>query len=74
MLQSLAQQVAVHHDGWHAPCLVSLPSGPATARLGEITQMESSTYLERSLAMSWTKPQAEIVAVTMEVTAYVATL
>jgi hypothetical protein len=24
--------------------------------------------------MSWTKPQAEVVAVTMEVTAYVATL
>ncbi|HXE56455.1 MAG TPA: pyrroloquinoline quinone precursor peptide PqqA [Gemmatimonadales bacterium] len=25
-------------------------------------------------AMAWTKPEAEIVAVTMEVTAYVATL
>jgi len=25
-------------------------------------------------AMTWTKPEAEIVAVTMEVTAYVATL
>jgi coenzyme PQQ precursor peptide PqqA len=27
-----------------------------------------------SEAMSWTKPEAEVVAVTMEVTAYVATL
>jgi coenzyme PQQ precursor peptide PqqA len=26
------------------------------------------------ITMSWTKPEAEIVAVTMEVTAYVATL
>jgi len=31
-------------------------------------------YPEWSQAMSWTKPEAEIVAVTMEVTAYVATL
>jgi coenzyme PQQ precursor peptide PqqA len=29
---------------------------------------------KRSVPMSWTKPEAEIVAVTMEVTAYVATL
>ena len=32
----------------------------------------TSTVLE--VAMSWTKPEAEVVAVTMEVTAYVATL
>jgi hypothetical protein len=30
--------------------------------------------LLRSKQMSWTKPEAEVVAVTMEVTAYVATL
>jgi hypothetical protein len=49
-------------------------SGPAAARLGEITQVDYSLtyYLERT--MSWTKPEAEVVAVTMEVTAYVATL
>jgi len=31
------------------------------------------TIAER-ITMSWTKPEAEVVAVTMEVTAYVATL
>jgi hypothetical protein len=36
------------------------------------TSIYSSTS-ERS-TMSWTKPEAEVVAVTMEVTAYVATL
>jgi coenzyme PQQ precursor peptide PqqA len=50
-------------------------SGPAAARLGEITQVELETYsLLWSVTMSWTKPEAEVVAVTMEVTAYVATL
>ena len=32
------------------------------------------TTLEQELHMTWTKPEAEVVAVTMEVTAYVATL
>jgi coenzyme PQQ precursor peptide PqqA len=32
------------------------------------------TYHNWSGHMSWTKPEAEVVAVTMEVTAYVATL
>jgi coenzyme PQQ precursor peptide PqqA len=32
-----------------------------------------SVIAERNI-MSWTKPEAEVVAVTMEVTAYVATL
>jgi coenzyme PQQ precursor peptide PqqA len=50
-------------------------SGPAAARLGEITQVEHRfTYYLWSVTMSWTKPEAEVVAVTMEVTAYVATL
>jgi coenzyme PQQ precursor peptide PqqA len=31
-------------------------------------------YQQRGEATMWTKPEAEIVAVTMEVTAYVATL
>jgi coenzyme PQQ precursor peptide PqqA len=31
-------------------------------------------YLSTGANMRWTKPEAEIVAVTMEVTAYVATL
>jgi coenzyme PQQ precursor peptide PqqA len=33
-----------------------------------------STTLSEDENMKWTKPEAEIVAVTMEVTAYVATL
>jgi coenzyme PQQ precursor peptide PqqA len=41
--------------------------------VGESTHPKFSyTNLERT--MTWTKPEAEIVAVTMEVTAYVATL
>jgi hypothetical protein len=31
-------------------------------------------YINRRNIMTWTKPEAEVVAVTMEVTAYVATL
>ena len=44
-----------------------LPIGANNPRL-----MEPHTY--RSTPMTWTKPEAEVVAVTMEVTAYVATL
>jgi coenzyme PQQ precursor peptide PqqA len=33
-----------------------------------------TTSLPVEITMTWTKPEAEIVAVTMEVTAYVATL
>ena len=36
--------------------------------------MISQSSLPVETAMTWTKPEAEIVAVTMEVTAYVATL
>ena len=39
------------------------PTGPAY----------SLSHLRR-ITMKWTKPEAEVVAVTMEVTAYVATL
>jgi len=38
------------------------PNGPIT------------DYFFRRVLMTWTKPEAEVVAVTMEVTAYVATL
>ncbi|HXG44945.1 MAG TPA: pyrroloquinoline quinone precursor peptide PqqA [Gemmatimonadales bacterium] len=41
------------------------------ARLGAVTHDPSTAYGGH---MTWTKPEAEIVAVTMEVTAYVATL
>ncbi len=60
--------------GWHAACPAVGTVGSTTARLGETTQTSLFSYLEWSQAMSWTKPEAEIVAVTMEVTAYVATL
>jgi coenzyme PQQ precursor peptide PqqA len=50
-------------------------SGPPTIRLGGNTQSSvRSTTLSEDENMKWTKPEAEIVAVTMEVTAYVATL
>ena len=53
-------------------------SGGRRARLGELTQPLSgpsrpATSIRR-VQMKWTKPEAEVVAVTMEVTAYVATL
>jgi hypothetical protein len=44
--------------GLHHP-IVSGPPGPP---------------LPKEVIMTWTKPEAEVVAVTMEVTAYVATL
>jgi coenzyme PQQ precursor peptide PqqA len=40
---------------------------PPSVRDGLLTLAEQNN-------MSWTKPEAEVVAVTMEVTAYVATL
>jgi len=50
-------------------------SGPPATRLGGSTQSSvRSTTLSEDEHMKWTKPEAEIVAVTMEVTAYVATL
>jgi len=52
-----------------------MSSGPATARLGEMTQYRCRlTHYPLEQEMTWTKPEAEVVAVTMEVTAYVATL
>jgi coenzyme PQQ precursor peptide PqqA len=42
---------------------------------GVVGPMGPITYFSLwRLRMTWTKPEAEIVAVTMEVTAYVATL
>ena len=65
---------------WHAVCINEGGVGPMGVRLG----VESPTYCsrvpqgpttqDRRVAMTWTKPEAEVVAVTMEVTAYVATL
>jgi hypothetical protein len=49
---------------WHAPCDCSMVVG---------TRRPLYTLAEQNI-MSWTKPEAEVVAVTMEVTAYVATL
>ena len=61
--------------GGTANALLPLLSGLATARLGEITQCRCRlTHYPLEQEMTWTKPEAEVVAVTMEVTAYVATL
>jgi hypothetical protein len=47
----------------------------ATVRLGHSTHKVSyHHFFFGAFIMSWTKPEAEVVAVTMEVTAYVATL
>ena len=57
------------------PAFERASSGPPTIRLGGSTQSSvRSTTLSEDEKMKWTKPEAEIVAVTMEVTAYVATL
>jgi len=57
------------------PAFERASSGPPTIRLGGNTQSSvRSTTLSEDEHMKWTKPEAEIVAVTMEVTAYVATL
>ncbi|MEO8636356.1 MAG: hypothetical protein ABI587_13870 [Gemmatimonadales bacterium] len=39
-----------------------------------VTSTQPNSSLSKELTMTWTKPEAEVVAVTMEVTAYVATL
>ena len=55
-------------------------SGPPTIRLGANTQSSFGPVWPlvqppwEDQDMKWTKPEAEVVAVTMEVTAYVATL
>ena len=53
-------------------------SGPGRVRLGEPTHRMLGRTARRTPTpegyMKWTKPEAEVVAVTMEVTAYVATL
>ena len=62
----------------HAVCITEGGVGPLRVRLGVHTQAFSGptgpTKLNPEGAMTWTKPEAEVVAVTMEVTAYVATL
>ena len=70
------------HDGEDfgtRPAFERASSDHSLIRLGGSTQWKSGQTgpffkpLEES-TMKWTKPEAEIVAVTMEVTAYVATL
>jgi len=57
------------------PALPRVRSGHATVRLGHSTHMSLVfSHYFGAYIMSWTKPEAEVVAVTMEVTAYVATL
>ncbi|CAN5729708.1 hypothetical protein BH24GEM1_BH24GEM1_19850 [soil metagenome] len=60
----------LHKRGWRRA---------APVRLGETAQslirVPRARHLNsRRVLMTWTKPEAEVVAVTMEVTAYVSTL
>jgi hypothetical protein len=63
----------------HAPCIRASVVGSLSDPAGCSHPMSigpvrpSSSHLRR-ITMKWTKPEAEVVAVTMEVTAYVATL
>jgi len=43
-------------------------------RRGSYTHSAVRTSYERGVPMQWTKPKADVVAVTLEVTAYVGTL
>lgn len=58
----------------HSECTVESAVGDSSPRLGHPPQQAMFTSHEPELQMTWTKPAAEVVAVTMEVTAYVATL
>jgi hypothetical protein len=63
----------------HAVCITEGGVGPKEVRLGVATHLPFAgptgpTNTISEGAMTWTKPEAEVVAVTMEVTAYVATL
>jgi hypothetical protein len=63
-----------------APASRRVSSGPTAIRLGDLTHCVNQGRVGPPLnsregrLMKWTKPEAEVVAVTMEVTAYVATL
>ncbi|MBK8002856.1 MAG: pyrroloquinoline quinone precursor peptide PqqA [Gemmatimonadetes bacterium] len=66
----LLAQFFPNPPGGHAACttgsVVGTPLSPGNRSSHPLYSVE--------IAMTWTKPEAEIVAVTMEVTAYVATL
>jgi coenzyme PQQ precursor peptide PqqA len=63
----------------HAACITEGGVGPQGGPTGCAHPISRSGshrahHFNTEGAMTWTKPEAEIVAVTMEVTAYVATL
>jgi coenzyme PQQ precursor peptide PqqA len=61
-LHERGRRRVIHRSGW-----VGTPNAGRATTARFINPWEDRT-------MKWTKPEAEIVAVTMEVTAYVATL
>jgi hypothetical protein len=66
----------VGRPNWHIPCFCSLMVGSRDGP-GWVKSPSDDVGLlinPWSVEMTWTKPEAEVVAVTMEVTAYVATL
>jgi coenzyme PQQ precursor peptide PqqA len=76
----LCQSVPLPIDFGTAPALWEASSGRSPVRLGGFTHIAFPGRNARPFnppegcPMKWTKPEAEIVAVTMEVTAYVSTL
>jgi hypothetical protein len=58
----------------HGGCVLTGVVGDSSPRVGDSTQTTLPTSFPAEFKMIWTKPEAEVVAVTMEVTAYVATL
>ncbi len=66
-------------DSRHDPCVTKGIAESSSTWLGVTTQCGSGRdgpvhQPQEDPAMKWTKPEAEVIAVTMEVTAYVATL
>jgi hypothetical protein len=60
---------------WHAACPIRSAVGPGDGLTGSKHPQDHPSYHSfGAYTMTWTKPEAEVVAVTMEVTAYVATL
>ncbi len=68
-----------NRDSRHDPCVTKGIAESSWTWLGVTTQCGSGRHgpvhqPQEDRAMKWTKPEAEVIAVTMEVTAYVATL
>jgi hypothetical protein len=77
-MKVLSTETPLSHR-WHVICTTKGVVGPKGS--GRVNQPKQVFRVPRAhqhnfwrVLMTWTKPEAEVVAVTMEVTAYVATL